>query len=162
MRPITSEQLDDLRHLRGQIKLAEAELDALRASFNLAIAKLFVACKADQDTDVLCLRCGSFAPRGNGCPCRVKAKIPNPAGRLKPGMFGNLELVLGVREDALVTVEATVSASTSKRASSLGPTRMTFATFSLAAMSAGGQSRAERGIRTPIRSSSAGVMATRT
>lgn len=71
MRPITNEQLDDLQHLRGQIKLAEAELDALRASFNLAIAKLFVACKADHDTDVVCLQCGSFAPRRTGCPCQA-------------------------------------------------------------------------------------------
>lgn len=37
---------------------------------------------------------------------RVKAKIPNTDGRLKPGMFGNLALVLGVREAALTLPES--------------------------------------------------------
>jgi membrane fusion protein, multidrug efflux system len=36
----------------------------------------------------------------------VKAKIPNPDFRLKPGMFASLDLTLKVREDAVVIPEA--------------------------------------------------------
>lgn len=36
----------------------------------------------------------------------VKARIPNPDGRLRPGMFGTVELVFRVRDDALVVPEA--------------------------------------------------------
>ncbi|MGE0384080.1 MAG: efflux RND transporter periplasmic adaptor subunit [Gammaproteobacteria bacterium] len=39
----------------------------------------------------------------------VKATIPNADGRLKPGMFANLELVFRARDDALVIPEAALS-----------------------------------------------------
>jgi membrane fusion protein (multidrug efflux system) len=38
----------------------------------------------------------------------VKALIPNPEFQLKPGMYGNIELILNVREDALVIPESAV------------------------------------------------------
>lgn len=38
----------------------------------------------------------------------VKASIPNPELILKPGMYGNLELILATRENALVIPESTV------------------------------------------------------
>lgn len=36
----------------------------------------------------------------------IKARAANADGRLRPGMFGNLDLILSVREDALVVPEA--------------------------------------------------------
>lgn len=39
----------------------------------------------------------------------VKGEIPNPEGRLKPGMFANLDLTLKVRDDAVVIPEAALS-----------------------------------------------------
>lgn len=36
---------------------------------------------------------------------QVKARAPNPEGRLRPGMFGNLDLILQVREAAVVIPE---------------------------------------------------------
>ncbi|MFO7725167.1 MAG: efflux RND transporter periplasmic adaptor subunit [Oceanipulchritudo sp.] len=39
----------------------------------------------------------------------LKARIPNPDGHLKPGMFGSLELIFRVREAALVIPEASIS-----------------------------------------------------
>lgn len=39
---------------------------------------------------------------------RVKAEIPNPDGRLKPGMFGNLALVLAVKDAALTVPESCI------------------------------------------------------
>ena len=39
---------------------------------------------------------------------RVKAEIPNTDGRLKPGMFGELSLILSTRKDAVVIPEAAV------------------------------------------------------
>lgn len=38
----------------------------------------------------------------------VKARVPNPQLQLKPGMYGNIELILQVREDALVIPESAV------------------------------------------------------
>lgn len=38
----------------------------------------------------------------------VKAKVPNPEGVLKPGMFVNLDVVVRLREDALMIPEAAV------------------------------------------------------
>ena len=35
----------------------------------------------------------------------IKARLPNPDGRLRPGMFANLQLVLRIREQALVIPE---------------------------------------------------------
>lgn len=39
---------------------------------------------------------------------RVKARIPNPKGQLRPGMFADLDLVLRVRERAVVIPESAV------------------------------------------------------
>ena len=39
---------------------------------------------------------------------RIKAEVPNPAGRLKPGLFGEAGLVLARRENAIVIPEACV------------------------------------------------------
>jgi membrane fusion protein (multidrug efflux system) len=39
----------------------------------------------------------------------LKARLPNPDGALKPGMFGNLELIFQVRDAALVIPEAAIS-----------------------------------------------------
>ena len=39
----------------------------------------------------------------------VKARVPNPDGLLKPGMFGSLELIFRAREAALVIPEAALS-----------------------------------------------------
>ncbi len=38
----------------------------------------------------------------------VKANVPNPAGNLRPGMYGNLEVVLAERENALVIPESAI------------------------------------------------------
>jgi membrane fusion protein (multidrug efflux system) len=38
----------------------------------------------------------------------VKAEVANGDGRLRPGMYGNLSLVLGVREDAVTVPEAAI------------------------------------------------------
>ena len=38
----------------------------------------------------------------------VKAWVPNPDGRLRPGLFANVDLEVGVRENALVVPEAAV------------------------------------------------------
>lgn len=38
----------------------------------------------------------------------IKAEVPNTDGRLKPGMFANLELVLRVQDDALLIPESAV------------------------------------------------------
>lgn len=39
----------------------------------------------------------------------VKAQIPNPQQELKPGMFGNLDLTLNIRENAVVIPEAALT-----------------------------------------------------
>src|SRR5690606_17614847 len=39
----------------------------------------------------------------------VKAQVPNEEGRLRPGMFGKLQLVFTIREEALTIPEAAVS-----------------------------------------------------
>ena len=39
---------------------------------------------------------------------RVKAELPNPDGALRPGMFGTVDLVFAVRENALVIPEGAV------------------------------------------------------
>ncbi len=39
---------------------------------------------------------------------KLKASIPNPAGRLRAGMFANVKLVLGVDDDAVVIPEEAV------------------------------------------------------
>ena len=36
----------------------------------------------------------------------IKARVPNPEGKLKPGMFATVDLTLKVREDAVVIPEA--------------------------------------------------------
>jgi membrane fusion protein, multidrug efflux system len=38
----------------------------------------------------------------------VKARLPNPAGLLKPGMFATLELTLTIREEAIVIPESAI------------------------------------------------------
>lgn len=43
---------------------------------------------------------------------KVKAKIDNADGTLRPGLFANVELVLGVRENALVIPEEAIIAQT--------------------------------------------------
>lgn len=39
----------------------------------------------------------------------VKAQIPNPEQELKPGMFGNLDLTLSIRENAVVIPESAIT-----------------------------------------------------
>src|SRR5262249_26482979 len=41
----------------------------------------------------------------------VKARVPNPQGELKPGMFANLDLTLRLKEQALVIPETSVMAT---------------------------------------------------
>ncbi|TMP99140.1 MAG: efflux RND transporter periplasmic adaptor subunit, partial [Verrucomicrobia bacterium] len=39
----------------------------------------------------------------------VKAEIPNPDHRLKPGMFANLDLTVNIRENSIVVPEVALS-----------------------------------------------------
>lgn len=52
-----------------------------------------------------------IAPRvdRNSRTILLKARIPNQEGRLKPGMFGSLELIFRVREAALIIPESAIS-----------------------------------------------------
>ena len=69
VKKIDAGELEDIRNLFERLQLSEAHLESAKATFQLAMTKLFVKHHLNRNTHAICLLCGKFNPSSSPCSC---------------------------------------------------------------------------------------------